>query len=97
MRPCRLLISAIFARSGGPPAAALTTSADSRKYCGPTAAGVITQSTLTSRISWGRIPISISLARQTRCRTSEPPPASFVSRCKKAPPAAATSWPAPAR
>jgi DNA-binding MarR family transcriptional regulator len=38
------MISAIFARSGGPPAAALITSADSRKYCGPIAAGVITQS-----------------------------------------------------
>ena len=42
------MISAIFARSGGPPAAALITSADSRKYCGPIAAGVITQSALAS-------------------------------------------------
>jgi transposase len=29
------MISAILTRSGGPPAAALITSADSRKYCGP--------------------------------------------------------------
>jgi len=35
-------------RSGGPPAAALITSVDSRKYCGPIAAGVITQSAVTS-------------------------------------------------
>jgi hypothetical protein len=35
------MISAIFARSGGPSAAALITSADLRKYCGPIAAGVI--------------------------------------------------------
>ncbi len=42
------MISAIFARSGGPPAAALITSADSRKYCGPIAAGVTTHSTFTS-------------------------------------------------
>jgi hypothetical protein len=33
------MISIIFARSGGPPAAALITSADSRKCCGPIAAG----------------------------------------------------------
>ena len=48
VRPWRRMISAIFARSGGPPAAALITSADSRKYCGPIAAGVITQSAFTS-------------------------------------------------
>jgi hypothetical protein len=48
VRPWRRMISAIFARSGGPPAAALITSADSRKYCGPIAAGVITQSALAS-------------------------------------------------
>ena len=35
------MISTIFARSGGPPAAALTTSAASRKNSGPIAAGVI--------------------------------------------------------
>jgi hypothetical protein len=34
VRPWRRMISAIFARSGGPPAAALITSAASRKYCG---------------------------------------------------------------
>lgn len=44
------MISAILARSGGPPAAALITSAESRKYCGPIAAGVITQSTFASWI-----------------------------------------------
>jgi len=38
------MISAILARSGGPPAAVLITSAASRKYCRPMAAGVITQS-----------------------------------------------------
>src|SRR6266567_6741368 len=42
------MISIIFALSGGPPAAALITSAASRKYCGPSAAGVITHSTFTS-------------------------------------------------
>ena len=42
------MISAIFSRSGGPLAAALITSAASRKYCGPIAAGVIKQSALTS-------------------------------------------------
>ena len=41
------MISAIFVRSGGPPAAALMTSAASRKYCGPIAAGVITQRAFT--------------------------------------------------
>ena len=61
MRPWRIMISAIVARSGGPPAAALITSADSRKYCGPIAAGVITQSAFTSwapllskRLAYGR-------------------------------------------
>jgi hypothetical protein len=34
VRPWRRVISAIFARSGGPPATALITSAVSRKYCG---------------------------------------------------------------
>jgi hypothetical protein len=34
------MISVIFTRSGGPPAAALITSAAWRKYCGPMAAGV---------------------------------------------------------
>ena len=48
VRPWRRMISAIFARSGGPSTAALITSADSRKYCGPIAAGVITQSALAS-------------------------------------------------
>ena len=52
MRPWRRMISAIFARSGGPPAAALITSADSRKYCGPIAAGVIKQSAFTASIPW---------------------------------------------
>jgi len=50
VRPWRRMISAILVRSGGPPAAALTTSAESRKYCGPIAAGVMTQSTFTSRL-----------------------------------------------
>jgi hypothetical protein len=45
------MISASLARSGAPPAAALITSAHSRKYCGPKAAGVITQSALTSLAS----------------------------------------------
>ena len=40
------MISAILARSGGPPAAAFSTSNTSRKYCGPIAAGVMTQSDL---------------------------------------------------
>ena len=44
------MISANFARSDGPPAVAFITSADSRKYCGPIAAGVITQSAFTSWI-----------------------------------------------
>jgi hypothetical protein len=48
VRPWRIMIAIIFALSGGPPAAALITSADSRKYCGPMAAGVITQSAFTS-------------------------------------------------
>jgi hypothetical protein len=42
------MISAIFARSGGPPDAALITSADSQKYWGPIAAGVIAQSAFVS-------------------------------------------------
>ena len=42
------MISIIFALSGGPPAAALITSAASRKYCGPSAGGVITHSASTS-------------------------------------------------
>jgi hypothetical protein len=46
--PWRSIISTIFARSGGPPFAALITSAASRKYCGPIAAGVTRQSTFTS-------------------------------------------------
>src|SRR5215831_8884416 len=46
--PWRRMISAILARSGGPPNAALITSADSRKYSGPIAAGVITQSAFAS-------------------------------------------------
>ena len=52
VRPWRRMISTIFARSGGPPAAALITSANSRKYCGPIAAGVITQSALASWVPW---------------------------------------------
>ncbi len=50
MRPWRRMTSAIFARSGGPPAASLITWAASRKYCGPIAAGVITQSAFESWI-----------------------------------------------
>lgn len=50
MRPWRVMISVIFTRSGGPPAAALITSAAWRKYCGPMAAGVITQSAFASRL-----------------------------------------------
>lgn len=37
------MISAIFVRSGGPPAAARSTSNASRKYSGPMAAGVIAE------------------------------------------------------
>jgi hypothetical protein len=40
----------ILVRSGGPPAAASITSADSRKYCGPITAGVIAQSAFTFRL-----------------------------------------------
>lgn len=47
MRPCLRMISANFARSGGPPAAALRTAAVSRKYCGSIAAGVIMHSAFT--------------------------------------------------
>jgi hypothetical protein len=39
----RSIVSTIFARSGGPPAAASMTSAAPRKYCGPIAAGVTMQ------------------------------------------------------
>ena len=48
VRPWRRMISAIFARSGGPPGVALITSAASRKNCGPIAAGVITHSAFAS-------------------------------------------------
>jgi hypothetical protein len=48
--PWRRMISASLARSGGPPPAALITSADSRKYYGPIAAGLMTQSAFTSWI-----------------------------------------------
>jgi hypothetical protein len=48
VRPWRRMTSPIFARSGGPPAAALITSAASRKNCGPIAAGVITPSAFAS-------------------------------------------------
>ena len=41
------MLSAIFVRSGGPPAAAAITSAASRKYRRPIAAGVITQRALS--------------------------------------------------
>jgi hypothetical protein len=44
------MISIIFTRSGGPPAAALTTSADSRKNSGPIAAGVMTHNAFTSSL-----------------------------------------------
>jgi hypothetical protein len=44
------MVSANFARSGGPLVGALITAADSRKYCGPIAAGVITQSAFASLI-----------------------------------------------
>jgi hypothetical protein len=50
VRPWRSMISTIFAGFGGPPAASLMTSAASRKYCGPIAAGEITQSALASRL-----------------------------------------------
>jgi len=42
------LVGEPVARSGGPQAAWLITSAHSRKYFGPCAAGVITQSAFTS-------------------------------------------------
>jgi hypothetical protein len=48
VRPWRRMISASLTRSGGPPVAALITAADSRKYCGPIAAGVIAQRALAS-------------------------------------------------
>ena len=48
VRPWRRMISAIIARSGGPPAARSITSAASRKNCGPIAAGVMRQSAFTS-------------------------------------------------
>jgi hypothetical protein len=48
VRPWRRMISDTLARSGGPPAAAFIASRTSRKYCGPIAAGVITQSTFAS-------------------------------------------------
>ncbi len=44
------MISIIFTRSGGPPDAALSTSAGSRKNRGPIAAGEMTQSTLASSL-----------------------------------------------
>ncbi len=50
VRPWRRMISAVFARSGGPPAAALITSAHSRKNYGPIAAGVTTVSPFTSSV-----------------------------------------------
>ena len=50
VRPWRSMISATFVRSGGPPAAALITSALSRKNCGHSAAGVTAHSTLASVI-----------------------------------------------
>lgn len=40
VKPWRRMISTIFTRSGGPPPAARTNSAASRKNCGPIAAGV---------------------------------------------------------
>ncbi|WP_159432192.1 MarR family winged helix-turn-helix transcriptional regulator [Rhizobium miluonense] len=40
------MVSIIFARSGGPSTAALSAAKASRKYSGPIAAGVTTQSTL---------------------------------------------------
>ena len=46
--PWRSIISIIFARSGGAPAAAFTNSAASRKYSGPIAAGVTMHSTFAS-------------------------------------------------
>src|SRR5262249_54101210 len=52
VRPWRRMISAILTWSGGPPAVALITSAASRKYPGPIAAGVIAQSALTSWLPW---------------------------------------------
>jgi len=46
--PWRSIISTIFALSGAPPAAASITSAASRKYCGPIAAGVIRLTTFAA-------------------------------------------------
>ena len=46
--PWRNITAIIFALSGGPPPAAFTTSAASRKYSGPIAAGVTTHSTFAS-------------------------------------------------
>ena len=50
VRPWRRMMAAIFARSGGPPADALSASAVSRKYCGPIAAGEMMQSVFTSAL-----------------------------------------------
>src|SRR5262249_42134460 len=52
VRPWRRMIPAILTWPGGPPAAAVITSAASRKYPGPIAAGVIAQSALTSWLPW---------------------------------------------
>ena len=62
------MISANFARSGGPLVAALITSAHSRKYCGPRAAGVITQSAFASWAPLFIEPVSCA-SRNAECLT----------------------------
>src|SRR5438552_3983092 len=52
VRPWRIMISAIFAPSGGPPAAAFITSAASRKYCGPSAAGGPRRMVSSDGLTW---------------------------------------------
>ena len=49
--PWRRMIAINLARSGGPPPA-LITSADSRKYSGPMAAGLMTTSAFASSLPW---------------------------------------------
>ena len=57
------MTSAIFARSRGPPAAALSTSNASRKYSGPMAAGVMTHSAFAS---WLPLRTTVALLLESR-------------------------------
>ena len=61
-------------RSGGPPAAALITSVDSRKYCGLIAAGVIRQSAFAFWIpllSNREFPVDSLIAPSTKSRAGQ--------------------------